>query len=101
MSAVSHSAIAKQLMGEATESAKNIARDLFGDVPAGMQKLPRDEFFDFIRRNWEFGEPGLAFRQGLLNRFGQQRFLEMAEAAGVIGDWKETLVTVPQDNTNG
>lgn len=98
MSAVNHDAIAQELMGEASGTAKDTARDLFGDVPAGTQKMTKADFLDFFRRNWEPGQQGLAFRQAQLTRMGPAAFLEAAEAAGVIGDYKEALAMIPRDN---
>lgn len=91
MSSIDHSAIAEQLMGEASQSAKSIAKDLFGDVPPGTKKLTRAEFLDFLRRNWQPGQEGLAFRQAQLTRMGADAFLAAAEEAGLIGDVKATL----------
>ena len=102
MNATSVKAVARDLQTESTDSAKRIARSLFGDVPYGAEQLSKTQFLDMLRRNWA----DVNYRQALGGYYDQQgiyhagrispeAFLTAAQEAGLIPPvWRTILGAV-------
>lgn len=69
--------VARKIAEEILEDAGRVARALFAGTPPGAVRLSREEYLDYVRRNWM--DP--TFRQALLQRVGPENFLKTVRAA--------------------
>lgn len=98
--------VAADLQTEGRDSAKRIARSLFGQVPYGAENLSKKAFLDMLRRNWQDPQYRAALGgyfdgQGLYHagRISPEAFLTAAQEAGLIPDWQDAAKQM--ETTNG